>query len=92
MIDFIDLRELQAQQSAELLCAFGQLLLANASYDSTIMGHHGHPLLDHSALKPFVPHVACPACQQAGDVAFHHGTTLATGTGEVHLIGGAFAV
>jgi hypothetical protein len=55
------------------------------------MGHPGHPLLEHSALKPFVPHVARPACQQAGDVAFHHGATRATGTGEVPLIRGAFA-
>ena len=56
------------------------------------MGQHRHALLQHRALQPLVPHVACTACQHTGDVAFHHGTTRATGTGEMHLIRGAFAV
>ena len=56
------------------------------------MGHDDPPLLEHSALKPFVTHVAGTACQQTGDVAFHHGTAITTGAGKMHLIRGAFAV
>src|SRR5215813_6140282 len=56
------------------------------------MGHHGHALLPHRTLQPFVTHVARTACQQTGDVAFHHGTTIATGAGEMDLIWGAFTV
>ena len=66
--------------------------MTDAYQDGTIMGQHRHALVPHRARQPFVPHVAGTACQQTRDVAFHHGTTLATGAGEVHLIRGAFAV
>jgi hypothetical protein len=56
------------------------------------MAQHGHALLQHSALKTFVTHVACTARQHTGDVAFHHGTTMATGAGARHWRRGALAV
>ena len=34
------------------------LLLTDVDDYSTIMGHHGHPLLPHRTLKPFVTHMA----------------------------------
>jgi hypothetical protein len=48
----------QAQQSAELLCPFRQLLLMEAYQRRPVMGKDGHPLLDDSALQAFVTHWA----------------------------------
>src|SRR5687767_11197315 len=82
----------QSKQSAELLRPFRQLLLTNAYDGGTVMGYDGHPLLDHSARKAFVAHLAGPMGQQTGDMALHHRTAKATGTGQLHLVRGALAV
>jgi hypothetical protein len=55
------------------------------------MGHDSHPLLDDSALQAFVTHVAGAAREYTGDVAFHSWTTIATGTGQLHLVRGALS-
>ena len=83
---------LQTKQSAELLRPFRQLLLTDAHHGRTVMGHDGHPLLHDSARKAFVAHLAGPAGQQTGDMAFHHRAAVATGTGQLHLVRGALAV
>jgi len=50
------------------------------------MRHHRHALVQHGTRMAFVPHLARTATAQTGDVAFHHGTARATGTGQQHLV------
>lgn len=57
------------------------MVLTDSDHDSTVMSHHRHALLEHSTFKAFLTHMARTACEQTGDVAFHHRTTRATGTG-----------
>ena len=68
------------------------MVLTDADQDSPVMRHHCQALLEHRTCKAFVPHVARTTCEHTGDVAFHHRTTIATGTGSVHLMWGALAV
>ena len=56
------------------------------------MGHGRHPLLHGSPQRPLVAYLASTAAEQTGNVTFHYWPTRATGTGQVHLIGGALAV
>jgi hypothetical protein len=49
-------------------------------------------LLEHSAFKAFITHMARTAGEQTGDVAFYHRTTIAPGTGSVHVMWGAPAL
>ena len=57
------------------------MVLTDSDHDSTVMSHHRHALLEHSAFKAFITPMARTACEQTGDVAFHHRTTITTGTG-----------
>ena len=57
------------------------MVLTDSDYDSPVMSHHRHALLEYSAFNAFITYVARTACEQTGDVAFHHWTTIATGTG-----------
>jgi hypothetical protein len=68
------------------------MLLTDSDHDSTVMRHHRHALLEHSPFKAFVTHLTRTAREQTGDVTFHHRTTIATGTGSVHLMWGSLAV
>ena len=68
------------------------MLLTDSNDDGTVMRHHRHALLEHSACKAFVTHVARTACEHTGDVAFDHRTALATGTGQMHVMRRAHAV
>jgi hypothetical protein len=47
-----------SQESSEPLCPFRQLLLTTLYDDGAVMGHHGHALVDDSALKTFGTHLA----------------------------------
>ena len=58
MIDFLGLGVSQAQQSAELLCPFRQVLLTDAHQRRPVMRHHRHALLPHGAWMTFVTHLA----------------------------------
>ena len=78
----------QAEQSAEFLSPFGQALLTDAHQHCPVVGYHGHAHLHHSALQTFVTYMRRTARHQRRDVTFHHGTTVATGAGEVYLMGG----
>jgi len=80
LIRRIDLRK-GSEESAELLCSFRHMVLTDSDQDSPVMRHHRHALLEHRTCKAFVTHVARTTCEQTGDVAFHHRTTIATGTG-----------
>jgi len=68
------------------------MLLTDSDHDSTVMSHHRHALLEHSPFKAFVTHLTRTACEQTGEVTFHHRTTIATGTGSVHVMRGSLAV
>lgn len=56
------------------------------------MAHHRHALLNHGAVKTFVTNLAGAASQQAGDMAFDNRTTIARGTGSLHLIRRSLAI
>jgi hypothetical protein len=56
------------------------------------VGHHGHAHLDHGALKTFVAHLMRPARHQRRNVTFYDRTTIAAGTGQMHLVGRTDAV
>src|SRR2546422_9799615 len=62
----MDLRELSARQSTELVRVFRHLLSTDADHDGTMMCQHGHPLLQPRARKVFVTHVAHTAGQHTG--------------------------
>lgn len=81
-----DITASQSKQSAELLGAFRQPLLTNAHQGGPVRGDHRHAQLHHGALRPFVANLARTTCEQSGDVTFHHGAAVATGTGQLHLV------
>ena len=82
----------QLQQTAEFLRPFRQTLLTNTYYRGAVMSHGCPAQLHRSPLRPFVAKLARTAAEQTGHVTFHHRTAVTTGTGQVHLIRGAFAV
>ena len=47
-----------AEQSAELLCPFRQVLLTDAYQRRPVMRQHRHALLPDGAWMPFVPYLA----------------------------------
>src|SRR5205085_2688466 len=82
----------QSKQSAELLRSFREVLLPDTHHGCPIVGHHRHAHLERSALWPFVPHLTGSAGEHRGNVAFHDGPALATGTGQLPLVRGAYAM
>ena len=74
------------------MCPLRQTLLTDAHHDCTVMGHRGHAQLYHGPWMTFVSHLASAARQQAGDMAFHHWTAIATRTGQVDLMRRALTV
>ena len=68
------------------------MLLTDAHQGCPVMSHHRHSLLPHGAWMTFVTSLAGAACQQAGDVTFHHWAALATGTGQLHVVRGPLTV
>jgi hypothetical protein len=54
-----------------------------------VMGHDGHSLVHHRALKAFVTHLTGTASESTGDVAVHHGATLPSGTSPRHMVRGS---
>ena len=88
----IDLPVSQTEQSAEFLRPFRQPLLTDTHQGSPVMGHHRHAHLHHSAMRPFVAHLPGAACEQTGNVTFHHRAAITTGTGQLYLVRGPLAV
>ena len=82
----------QAKQTAELLCAFRELQLTDAYHGRTVMGHDYHPHLHDGTLQTFVTDVPRAPREHTGNVTFHHGSAVAAGKGEVHLMWRAFAL
>jgi hypothetical protein len=82
----------QAQQTAELLCAFREPPLTDADHGRAVMGYHRHSQLHDGALKAFITYLSCAAREQTGDVTFHDWAAVATGESEVHLVWRAFSV
>jgi hypothetical protein len=56
------------------------------------MGYGCHTDLYHSTLRPSVTNLSGTSAEQAGNVTFHHRTTVATVGGQLYLIRGTFAV
>ena len=88
----VDITVPQAEQSAELLRPFREALLPDTHYGCPMVGHHGHAQRECSTLWPFVPHLTGAACEQRGNVTFHDGAAGATGTSQLYLVRGAYAV
>src|SRR6266508_2480048 len=82
----------QTEESAELLRPFRQAVLSNPSQRGTVRSHHRHVELDGCAMRPFVAQLPGTAGKQTGNVAFHYGATVATGTGQLPLVRRAFAM
>ncbi len=82
----------QSQQTAEFLRPFRQPLRPNTDHRGAVMGHRGHTHLHRGPLRSFVAKLASPTAEQTGNMTSHRWPAVPTGTGQLHLVGGAFAV
>ena len=77
----------QTQQTAELLRACGEAVLVDAPQGSGIVSQDRHSELHDRPALPFVDDPRCAAAEQAGNDTFDHRPAVATGAGELHLVG-----